>query len=363
MKKTWILGLSALAVGLGAVPASAQPVISAKSGTVAYVLGQVFLDDKAIEIQQGSQFPDMKEKSVLRTTEGRAEVLLPPGIVMRVGENTSFQMISNRLIDTRLELLTGSAIIEADEIAKDTSVTVVSKNATVTFTKAGIYRFDAEPARLKVFKGVASIQMGGQTLAISEGKMAGLAGESATAEKFDVNSTDSLDNWSRKRGEQMAMANISAAKRAHNTPWITAGNPCMNYYNMGSHVAQQGGGWGYNPWYGMITYIPCNGSFMSPYGYRYWSPNTVSRVYYQPPPPTYNNGGGGFGGFSPSYPTAGTTSSGYSGTVASAPSTMSSSAPSSSGSTTAAAASSGGGASHGGGAAASGGAAGGGHGH
>src|SRR5438034_11602135 len=121
MKTTWILGLSALVLGLSVVPASAQPVISAKSGTVAYVLGEVYLDDKLVEVQQGAQFPDMKEKSVLRTTEGRAEVLLTPGLILRAGENTSFRMISNRLIDTRLEMLTGSAIVEADEIAKDTN--------------------------------------------------------------------------------------------------------------------------------------------------------------------------------------------------------------------------------------------------
>ena len=40
------------------------------------------------------------------------------------------------------------------------------------------------------------------------------------------------------------------------------------------------GVWTYNPWYGMITYMPCNGMLMSPYGYNYWSPYTVGRVYY-----------------------------------------------------------------------------------
>ena len=34
-------------------------------------------------------------------------------------------MISNRLIDTRIELLTGSAVMEVDDIAKDAAVTVV----------------------------------------------------------------------------------------------------------------------------------------------------------------------------------------------------------------------------------------------
>ena len=85
--------------------------------------------------------------------EGRAEVLVTPGTVLRVGENTSIKMITNRLVDTRLELLTGSVTLVAMEVAKEASVTIVYKDATVTFPKAGIYRLDADPGLLKVFKG------------------------------------------------------------------------------------------------------------------------------------------------------------------------------------------------------------------
>ena len=67
---------------------------------------------------QPSQFGEVKEKMVLRTAEGRAEVLLPPGVFLRMGETASFRMISNRLIDTRIELLTGSAVVEIDDLAE-----------------------------------------------------------------------------------------------------------------------------------------------------------------------------------------------------------------------------------------------------
>ena len=46
MKPLWIL-LVALFVALVAVPVSAQPIISAKSGIVAKIQGTVFLDDQA----------------------------------------------------------------------------------------------------------------------------------------------------------------------------------------------------------------------------------------------------------------------------------------------------------------------------
>jgi len=363
------------------LPASAQPVVAAKSGTISLADGKVYLDDKLLELQPG-QFPDMKEKSVLRTEEGRAEVLLPPGMFLRVGENASFRMVTNRLVDTRLELLTGSAVVEIDDSSKDAHVTLLSKDGTVTFTK-GIYRFDSQPARLKVFEGSAGVEIGGRSLAVSTGKMMGLTGDTASIEKFDSKDTDSLDHWSRRRGEELAMANVSAAKRAHDTSWSASVNPCMGMGSYGTYgmpayavgnpayalgTGTGNGVWTYNPWYGMITYMPCNGMFMSPYGYRYYSPNTVGRMYYAPQP-ILGRGGSSYGGGSGSglgYPTVGTTNSGYSGVMASSPSvgsSVGSSAPSFSGST-AASAGSGGSVGHGsagGGGGAAGG--GGGHGH
>ena len=55
----------------------AQPVVSAKSGVIAYVEGKVFLRDQPVEYSV-TKFPKMKENPVLRTEDGRAEVLLTP---------------------------------------------------------------------------------------------------------------------------------------------------------------------------------------------------------------------------------------------------------------------------------------------
>jgi hypothetical protein len=231
-------------------------------------------------------------------------------------------MITNRLIDTRLELLTGSAVVEADEIAKDTNVTLVCKDGTVLLGKKGLYRFNTAPAQLKVFEGLASVQVAGQNVLVEGGKMLVLGGTIASVEKFNKEDTDSLDNWSKRRGELVAMANVSAAKQVRDsgctnfsfvTPTSTS-RPCPS-----DPCAPA---WRYNPWFGIITYIPCYGTGWSPYGYRYWSPRTVTRAYYVPPPSSIGNRGAGYGS-GPVYPTMSTTSGGYSGTVASSPSVSS----------------------------------------
>ncbi|HLK63549.1 MAG TPA: FecR domain-containing protein [Bryobacteraceae bacterium] len=310
-------------VAVSVIPAAAQPVIAAKSGTIAKAEGKVFLGDQVIE-ESLTKFPDIKENGVVRTEEGRAEVLLTPGTVLHLGENSSFRLVTNRLIDTRLELLTGSAVLDAEQIQKDTNVTLVLKDGTITFGKAGHYRFDAEPARIKVFEGTADVQLRGQHIEVGSGKMLGLTGEVALAEKFDRNDTDSLDNWARRRCEIMAMANVSSAK---------------SVYNSYSPVAA-GGMWSWNPYFGLYTYIPGSGRFCDPlYGYCYWSPGTVNRIFYQPPPALYTGNSGG--GYSPSYTSMAPTSGGYSGAMASGSSSVSS-APAAAASTSSAASSSGG---------------------
>src|ERR1041385_8644472 len=150
MGPKWLSGVSLALLGLAALPVQAQTVIGAKSGVINWVEGDVFLGDKPY-VMQPSQFGEVKENMALRTDEGRAEILLPPGVFFRLGEKSSFKMISNRLVDTRVELLTGSAVMEVDDVAKDASVTVVCKEGTITISKAGLYRFDTEPAQVKVF--------------------------------------------------------------------------------------------------------------------------------------------------------------------------------------------------------------------
>jgi hypothetical protein len=339
MKPVWMAGFLAVILALSAIPVLAQPVISAKSGLISYVEGRVYLSDQVVE-PSPTHFPEVKENAVVRAAEGRAEVLLTPGVVLRLGENSSFKMLTNRLIDTRLELLTGSAVVEADEIAKDTNVTLVCKDGTVSLSKKGLYRFDTAPARLKVYEGLASAQVAGQNVEVAGGKMLGLGGTIASVEKFDKEDTDSLDNWSKRRGELVAMANVSAARQVHDsgcagfsgfsfvTP-VSSSQPCPSDPCAPS--------WRYNQWYGMITYIPC-GTAWSPYGDRYWNPMNVMRAYYVPPPFMGNRGVGSYGGGGGvAYPTMVPSSGGYAGTVSSAPA-ISSSPSMSSGSTAAASA-------------------------
>ena len=91
MKQT----LFALAIGglVSLAPAFAQSVISAKAGVIHYVEGDVTVNDQKL-VMQVSKFPDLKNKEVLRTEEGRVELLLAPGSFLRLNDKTAVRMDS-----------------------------------------------------------------------------------------------------------------------------------------------------------------------------------------------------------------------------------------------------------------------------
>jgi len=293
MKTALLPVLSAVAIALACVPANAQMVVSAKSGVLNYTEGKVLMDGQGVEATL-TKYPEMKENAVLRTEAGRVEVLLTPGAILRLGENSSLRMITNRLIDTRVELQSGSAVLEAMQMPKDNNVTVVVKNGAISIAKAGIYRFDAEPADVKVFRGEAAAEVNGQTTPIGAGRMMLLDGAKSSVEKFNAEDTDALDHWSKRRGELLAMANPSTAKS------LLGGYGGSGYGYGYGFAGGMGTGlgcspsWGFNRWYGMYSYVPCNGYFMDPYGFGFWSPYAVNQLYYNPGY-FFGRGYGGYG--------------------------------------------------------------------
>jgi hypothetical protein len=114
-----VLMLRGLAIA-GALVLSAaawgQPVISAHSGVLHSLEGQVPVDGAAIH-PKSTEFLDIKPDQVLAIEDGRAEILLTPGVFLRLPENSSARMISNPLADTRLEIVSGSALIESGPTA------------------------------------------------------------------------------------------------------------------------------------------------------------------------------------------------------------------------------------------------------
>src|SRR5438874_10596893 len=96
--------LSLIFAVVAASSAWGQAVISAHSGVINYSEGQVLLEGKAIRLEPAKVL-EMKTDQTLAAEDGRSEVLLTPGAFLRLAENSSFKMISNKLTETQVEIL------------------------------------------------------------------------------------------------------------------------------------------------------------------------------------------------------------------------------------------------------------------
>ena len=150
---------SVCAFWLLTLPVQAQSVISTHSGIVYFFEGSVYLGDQVLQPHPG-KFSSVPPGAELRTAEGRAEVLLTPGVFVRIGARSAIRMVANELSDTRVELLAGSALVDSAEPNSGTSVTLIYKNWSVRFLEQGVYRIDTDPPRLSILQGKAEVSAG-----------------------------------------------------------------------------------------------------------------------------------------------------------------------------------------------------------
>jgi hypothetical protein len=201
-------------VASAGVCASAQAVISTHSGVVHYFEGKVYLSGQPLQSRLG-KFSSMADGAELRTEEGRAEVLLTPGVILRVDQNSAIRMLSNSLDDTRVELLAGSAMLDAGEPAPGTSLTLIEQGRKISFPEAGLYRLDSAPPRLEVREGEAQVIGGSLTNPVSVERGMALPLDDQALAQGSAPSTDdqrdAFDNWSRGREDSISADNAIAA--------------------------------------------------------------------------------------------------------------------------------------------------------
>jgi len=247
--------LGAFAVILIAIPAVAAS--SAIPGTLNYVEGQVAVAGQTVTSQSVGSV-QVQPNQVLETGQGRAEMLLTPGVFLRVGDNSAVRLISPGLADTRVELLRGRAIVEVAELFKDNNLSVTMSGASTRLEKQGLYAFNAATQMVQVFDGAAVVMQGDRQKELRKGHELALNGGWKVA-NFDIKSRaaeNPLFAWSNLRSEYEAQASIQSAR---------------NIY-VGGGAYWDGPGWYWNPYSAMYGFIPGDGIWYSPFGWPFYSP-------------------------------------------------------------------------------------------
>ena len=150
--------------------ARAQYVVSTRAGTINYVRGQASVDGQPLNAMP-LKFPMLKEGQVLRTGNGRAEVLLGPGVFLRLGEHGALRMLDTRLENAEVEVQQGTSLVEVVEMPHASDVHVVSGPTRTGFKGMGLHRFEADSHELRVFGGHAEVIAGDQKAEAGRGRL------------------------------------------------------------------------------------------------------------------------------------------------------------------------------------------------
>ena len=192
--------------------AHAQSVISTRSGVVHFFEGDVYLGDQLLQSRLG-RFPVLPDGAELRTGEGRAEVLLTPGVFLRLDAQSSIRMVVNDLADTQVELLSGSAMVESGVPNPDTSVTLIYGTWGIHFLRQGVYRLCADPPQLWVRQGGVEVFAGdiGEPVSVASGMRLPLA-DVLVPEQSGSEPGDALRDWGTGRSQSIDADNAITAQ-------------------------------------------------------------------------------------------------------------------------------------------------------
>lgn len=266
---------------------SAQTIVSAHSGVVHFFEGSVSIDGRALE-QKFGRFDELKPGSELRTERGRAEVLLTPGVLLRLDENTSIRMVSNKLADTRLEFIGGAGALDSRNAAPGAPVFITYKDYQMQFARSGQYRFDSAPAQLRADAGEAEVIWRAKSVTVKAGQVLPLA-PPLTARATENHSEDDLDRWDEERNASISADNASAAasdnlSAALNDPQSASYDPSYSGAMAPSPISTGGYIYGSSP------LISPYGLYNSP-GYRFGYVPFYVRVPVYRPFPIRSSGG------------------------------------------------------------------------
>jgi FecR protein len=259
-----ILGILSvvLLLGLAGLPARADVSSSrAVPGALNYVEGQASIGPQSVTSQSVGATVLQPNQVLTTGAGGKTEILLTPGVYLRVGSDSAVKMVSPSLTNTQVEVERGEAQVEVDQIYQQNDLQVLEGPARVVLQKRGVYDFDANQQVVRVLDGQAWLQDGDTRVKIKGGHEVALndpALKSRGFNKSGFEATDDLYRWSSLRSAYLAQANVDEARTL-----VVNGAYGPGWW---------GPGWYWDPWFGAYTFVPGDGFLFSPFGWGFYSP-------------------------------------------------------------------------------------------
>ncbi len=269
MKRAWLYSIGAICLtALWSSPAWGS--IPPQPGVINYVEGQAAVGGQALNPNSVGTVKLAAGQSLTTNDTGRAEILLTPGVLLRVAHNSSVQMVSPGIENTVVMLQKGRALVEADQIYSANNIRINENGSSTELLKPGLYEFDADHNQIRVFDGIADVHIGAKVVEVRGGHQVAFDARKPKARRFDKKANeDDFYRWASLRSSYLAEANIDTARNYENRAAAYAG---PGLYAAPYAYGGWGTGWYWDPWFGAYTFMPADGILYSPFGWGFYSP-------------------------------------------------------------------------------------------
>jgi hypothetical protein len=234
-----------------------QGMNPARPGTLNYVEGQVALGSKAVTPHAIGSAAMAKDQT-LSTADGHAEVLLTPGVFLRLDHDTTVKMISPDLVHTEVAVLNGKALLEVDYLFKENDLRIDEGASQTKIIDRGLYEFAGGPTPdLRVFDGKAAVSpaQDAKWITVHGGHELALTATPGKPHGFNKDAAeDDLYKWSDLRADYLGQANAGLLQAEY------AGAPGVYP------------GWAWDDAFYGYTWLPYDGFLYSPFGFGFYSP-------------------------------------------------------------------------------------------
>jgi FecR protein len=249
--------------------------VSAKVGVLNIVEGDVNYKRDQADWARLTAGDELRDGDAVKTgATGRTEILLTPGCYLRLAENSAFVLSNPHVYQFRIDLTSGSAIVEVS--ALDGPMTVATPKSEFTIVKEGLYRFNLTAdgrAEVIVHKGRL---MAGNAV-VKEKKSVTVENGQPVVASFDKDRNDGFDLWSEGRARDLIALNNRLSQRG-------LSNNSLSFVS---------NAWVYSPSCGCYTFLPFGSGFSSPYGWGYSTCNPFGD-FYSYYPTYWRSWGGGY---------------------------------------------------------------------
>jgi hypothetical protein len=247
--------LAVLVVLGGWVGTKAQYIVSARAGLVNHTHGEVLWHTSSDTLSRRlAPYHHLNDGDAVLTRNGRAEILLNPGSVLRLDRDTEITFFRTDLPFVEFGITAGTVLLEAADLNRETVLRGRTPHALFRITKNGLYRIDVrtDATRFLVRSGELELVTEGRTQKVKKNQRAMVT--AAQVEVVKLPNREPLDDfelWAKDRAEVLVAANRLLTRRRE-----------FGYGLMAS-------AWVFDPLLGVYTFVPFGFDFISPWGRRF----------------------------------------------------------------------------------------------